>query len=201
MEGPQRSMSIKGCVCNVLPGHRKVPRGKGCTGLFPKRGWRCVALRLCGCLGWKHWSRYLGASNRGPRRTPGIDFSGQLLEPLGSERVEWTRLRIHIHIHLDLFFFTLRPRNNWRIQNETTVSLPAFFWPGWLVWYLIEQGPNRKWPKYQALHLYTPKTCFKRHIIWLAAISLMQHKFINTIQTESDWLKAFRPPENRKLEF
>ena len=130
-------------------------RGKGSPGETPKR----EALRLCGCLGWKHWSRYVVYFKPGALEDSRDRFFGLTFHPedstLGTPRVRtsWVpRLRIHIHIHLEIFF-TLRPRNNWRIQNETTVSLPAFFWPGWLVWYLIEQGSNRKWPKYQALSL------------------------------------------------
>lgn len=199
-------MSIKGCVCNVLPGHRN-QRGRGSPG--SSRNVAAVAWREAPAAvwGWKHWSRYVGASNRGPRRTPGIDFSGpfssrgfNFWNPSGPNELV-PRLRIHFHIHLDFFFHASAKEQLEDSKRNNCISSSIFLARLTIVRYLIEQGPNRKWPKYQALHLYTPKTCFKRHIIWLAAISLMQHKFINTIQTESDWLKAFRPPENRKLEF
>lgn len=103
-------MSIKGCVCNVLPGPRKVPRGKGCTVLFPKRGWRCVEGRHRRLFGGGNidldtWELQTVAlqDSRDQIRVPFHPQDSTYGTP--RVRTSWVpRLRIHIHIHLDLFF-------------------------------------------------------------------------------------------------
>ena len=81
-------------------------------------------------------------------------------------RTSWFLDSEFIFMYTWIFFFHASAKEQLEdSKRNNCISSSIFLARLTIVRYLIEQGPNRKWPKYQALHLYTPRACFKRHII------------------------------------